>query len=116
MRTFSLATVERPGPHQEPEEARRVAALVVDGRLYPLDTLAPRRPELHVGLFDLLQRWDAVSPALQALAEGMSTRNEGLSPDDRSIRVLTPIRYPRGSPGRRARRVVWTNSRGSSPR
>ena len=42
MRTFSLATVERPGPHQEPEEARQVAALAIGGRLYPLDSLAPR--------------------------------------------------------------------------
>ena len=47
MRTFSLATIERQGPHQEPEEARQVAALVIDGRLYPLDTLAPRRRELQ---------------------------------------------------------------------
>ncbi len=95
MRTFSLATVERPGPHQEPDEARQIAALVVDGRLYPLDSLAPRRPELHAGLFDLLQRWDAVYPELQALAEGVGSGTGGLASDDRSTRVLTPIRYPR---------------------
>ena len=95
MRTFSLATVERPGPHQEPEEARQVAALAIGGRLYPLDSLAPRRPELHVGLFELLQRWDDAYPVLQALAERVGPRDGGLAPDDRSIRVLTPIRYPR---------------------
>jgi 2,4-diketo-3-deoxy-L-fuconate hydrolase len=95
MRTFSLATVERPGPHQEPAEAREIAALVVEGRLFPLDQLAPQRAELQVGLFDLLQRWDAVYPALQALAAHVDQRVGGLAPDDRSVRVLTPIRYPR---------------------
>ena len=95
MRTFSLATVERSGPHQEPDEARRIAALVVDGRLYPLDTVAPERAELQGGLFELLQRWDAVFPALQSLADDVDRRAQGLAADDRSIRVLTPIRYPR---------------------
>ena len=74
MRTFSLATIERPGRHQEPEEAREVAALVIDGRLYPLDQLAPERAELHVGLFDLLQRWEAVLPTLESLAERVDRR------------------------------------------
>ena len=95
MRTFSLATVERPGPHQEPDESRQVTALVIEGRLFPLDRLAPRRAELHRGLFDLLQRWDAIYPVLQELAETVDPRTGGLAPGDRSIRVLTPVRYPR---------------------
>ena len=95
MRRFSLATVERPGPRQEPGSGREVAALVVDGRLYPLDSLAPARADLQHGLFDLLQRWDAVYPELQQLAESVDSRMAGLAPDDRSIRVLTPIRFPR---------------------
>ena len=95
MRTFSLATVERPGPHQEPDEARDVAALVLDGQLYPLDQYAPGRAELRGGLFDLLQRWDAVSPILQSLADDLDGTPGGLTPNDRSIRLVTPIRYPR---------------------
>jgi 2,4-diketo-3-deoxy-L-fuconate hydrolase len=95
MRTFSLATIERSGRHQEPDEASEVAALVIDGRLYPLDLLAPDRADLHVGLFDLLQRWEAVLPLLESLAEGVDRRHDGLTPDDRSIRILTPIRFPR---------------------
>jgi 2-keto-4-pentenoate hydratase/2-oxohepta-3-ene-1,7-dioic acid hydratase in catechol pathway len=95
MRTFSLATIERPGPHQEPDEAHQIAALVVEGRLYPLDELAPQRLELQAGLFELLQRWDAVYPTLQSLAEHVDQRMGGLAPDDRSVRVLTPIRFPR---------------------
>ncbi|MFN8633682.1 MAG: fumarylacetoacetate hydrolase family protein [Chloroflexota bacterium] len=95
MRTFSLATVERPGPHQIPAEAHDVAALVVDGRLYPLDALASDRPELHGGLFGLLQRWDEVYPALRSLAERVDRHGPGLAPGDRSIRLVTPIRYPR---------------------
>jgi 2,4-diketo-3-deoxy-L-fuconate hydrolase len=95
MRRFSLATVERPGPHQEPEEARQVAALVIDGRIYPLDALAPDRPELHRGLFELLQGWDTVYPAVESLAESVDGTTAGLAPDDHAIRVLTPIRFPR---------------------
>lgn len=95
MPTFSLATIERSTPSPRHDRRREVAALVVEGSLFPLDDLAPDRPELHAGLFELLQRWDDVSPALQALAENINPNMGGLSPDDRSIRVLTPIRYPR---------------------
>jgi 2-keto-4-pentenoate hydratase/2-oxohepta-3-ene-1,7-dioic acid hydratase in catechol pathway len=95
MPTFSLATIERSDPRKQPDRRREVAALVVDGRLFPLDDLAPDRPDLHAGLFGLLQRWDDVYPALRALADVVSPNRGGLSPDDRSIRVLTPIRYPR---------------------
>jgi 2,4-didehydro-3-deoxy-L-rhamnonate hydrolase len=95
MRTFSLATVERAGPHQEPDEARDVAALVIDGRLYPLDQYAPGSDGLHRGLFDLLQNWDLHYPTLQSLAEELDGTKDGLQPNDRSIRVVTPIRYPR---------------------
>ena len=94
MRTFSLATIKRQSVTSY-EERPDVAALVLHGRLFPLDQLAPDRPELQGGLFDLLQRWDAVYPALQALAEDTDPRRGGLESDDRSIRVLTPIRYPR---------------------
>jgi 2-keto-4-pentenoate hydratase/2-oxohepta-3-ene-1,7-dioic acid hydratase in catechol pathway len=95
MRTFSLATVERSDQYQLPDQAHEIAALVVDGRLYPLDDLAPERPELQAGLFGLLQRWDDVLPMLQELAEAVDSRQGGITPDDPSIRVLTPIRYPR---------------------
>jgi 2-keto-4-pentenoate hydratase/2-oxohepta-3-ene-1,7-dioic acid hydratase in catechol pathway len=95
MRRFSLATIERSALGQQHDRQREVAALVVDSRLFPLDDLAPDRPELHAGLFELLQRWDDVYPGLQALADGVNPNRDGLSPDDRSIRVLTPIRYPR---------------------
>lgn len=95
MRTFSLATIERSDQFQLPDQAHEIAALVVDGRLFPLDDLAPERSELQAGLFGLLQRWDDVLPALQALADDVDVRQGGLSPDDPSIRVLTPIRYPR---------------------
>ena len=95
MRRFSLATVQRPGMHQEPGEARDVAALVVDGRLFPLDDLAPKRPDLQAGLFGLLQRWDTAYPALRSLVEHVDHRMGGLSPDDPSIRLVTPIRHPR---------------------
>ncbi|MGE3272087.1 MAG: fumarylacetoacetate hydrolase family protein [Chloroflexota bacterium] len=91
MRRFSLATIVRQHGSQE----RDVSALVIDGRLYPLDTLAPDRPELHDGLFGLLQRWDGVYPALAALADAVGPRMPGLAPDDRSIRIVTPIRFPR---------------------
>lgn len=87
MRRFSLATVE----HQE----REVAALVVDGRIYPLDLLAPRQPDLHQGLFGLLQRWPEAFLTLRALAEEIGPRTPGLAPGDPSVRVLAPIRYPR---------------------
>jgi 2,4-diketo-3-deoxy-L-fuconate hydrolase len=95
MRTFSLATVERPAPDFTPDRAREVATLVIDGRLFPLDELAPQRPELQAGLFDLLQHWDQVYPTLRDLAEHVDLRMGGLAPDDRSVRVLTPIRFPR---------------------
>jgi 2,4-didehydro-3-deoxy-L-rhamnonate hydrolase len=95
MPTFSLATIERPGRHQVPSEARDIAALVLNGRLYPLDDVAPDRPELRSGLFGLLQRWDAVYATLESLAETAESRTRGLAPDDRSIRLVTPIRYPR---------------------
>jgi 2,4-didehydro-3-deoxy-L-rhamnonate hydrolase len=95
MRTFSLATIERSDQFQLPDQAHEIAALVVDGRLFPLDDLSPERSELQAGLFGLLQRWDDVLPALQALAEDVDARQGGLAPHDPSIRVLTPIRYPR---------------------
>lgn len=87
MRKFSFATVEHRG--------REIAALVVAEKLYPLDTLAPNRPELHAGLFMLLQRWPEVYPELKALAEKIETGKGGLSERDPAIRVLTPVRYPR---------------------
>jgi hypothetical protein len=77
---------------------------VIDGRIYPLDEVAPERPELHHGVFDLLQRWDSVAPALQALADQVDSRMGRFSADDRSVRVLTPIRYPGCSHRTRARR------------
>ncbi len=95
MRRYSLATVARRGG-QGTDQERDVAALVVDGRLFPLDELAPGRPELHAGVFALLQRWDDVGPALQALAEDVNTSSGGVAPDDhRAVRVLTPVRLPR---------------------
>jgi 2,4-didehydro-3-deoxy-L-rhamnonate hydrolase len=95
MRRFSLATVERSSQFQLPDQAHEIAALVVDGRLYPLDDLAPERPDLQGGLFQLLQRWDDVYPSLQGLAEQIDESYVGLSTDDPGMRVLTPIRYPR---------------------
>jgi 2,4-didehydro-3-deoxy-L-rhamnonate hydrolase len=88
MATFRLATIEQDG--------RGRSSLVVGDRLFPLADLAPDRPELHGGLFELLQRWDEVWPTLESLAEGADPHRGGLAPDDRSVRVLTPIRYPRG--------------------
>lgn len=95
MRRFSLATIERSSQFQLPDQAHEIAALVVEGRLYPLDDLAPERPEIQAGLFQLLQRWDDVYPSLQGLAEQIDESFVGLSTDDPGIRVLTPIRYPR---------------------
>ncbi len=94
MRTFSLATIERRGSADDRTPPREVAALVVDGRLFPLDVVAGNRPELQGGLFALLQHWDAVYPALRSLAAGLSAR-DGMTADDHSIRLLTPIRLPR---------------------
>jgi len=91
MRRYSLATIVR----QDSDPEHEISALVLDGRLYPLDRLARDRPELQGGVFGLLQRWDAVAPALQALAEGVGARTVGLAQDDRSIRILAPIRFPR---------------------
>jgi 2,4-didehydro-3-deoxy-L-rhamnonate hydrolase len=91
MRRFSLATIARRTGDDEQE----IGALVIDGRLYPLDQLAPDRPELHDGLFGLLQRWDDHGPALYALAEDVTARTPSLAADDRAVRVLTPVRFPR---------------------
>lgn len=91
MRRFSLATIARQSGHLQ----REISALVLDGRLYPLDQLAPDRPELHDGLFGLLERWDDLSPALYALAEEINALTASMTADDRSIRVLTPIKFPR---------------------
>jgi 2-keto-4-pentenoate hydratase/2-oxohepta-3-ene-1,7-dioic acid hydratase in catechol pathway len=88
MQSFRVATIERRG--------RAEAALVVGERLFPLSEAAPERPELHGELFDLLQRWDDARPALQRLADGLDERRGGLAADDPAVRVLTPIRYPRG--------------------
>jgi 2,4-diketo-3-deoxy-L-fuconate hydrolase len=100
MRRFSLATITRQSAisgqsSQLGYQQREIGALVIDGRLYPLDQLAPDRPELHDGLFGLLQRWDDLSPALYALAEDVTSKTASLAADDRSIRVLAPIRFPR---------------------
>lgn len=99
MRTFSLATVERRGSAGRSADdrtpAREVTALVLDGTLFPLDVVAADRPELRGGLFGLLQRWDDVYPALRALAADLDGQPGGLAADDRSIRLLTPIRLPR---------------------
>ena len=95
MRTFSLATVELRGSADDRIPAREVAALVLDGRLFPLDGVAEDHPELGGGLFDLLQRWDAIYPVLRALAANLEGRKGGLAPNDPSIRLLTPINLPR---------------------
>src|SRR3954467_12016793 len=95
MRRFSLATIERSTLGQQHDRPREIAALVVDTRLFPLDELAPHQPGLQAGLFELLHRWDDVYPAVQALAERVDPGTGGLSPDDRSIRIVTPIRHPR---------------------
>ena len=91
MARFKLATIERRG-HQQ-------SALVFgegsDEWLFPLADLAPDRPELHVGLTELLQWWDQAWPALRALAEGVHARG-GLRADDSAVRVLAPIPAPRG--------------------
>lgn len=87
MVAFRLATIEQWGQER--------SALVVGERLFPLPDLAPERPELHGGLFALLERWDEAWPTLQALAERLEPGRGGLAPDDRSVRLLTPIRYPR---------------------
>lgn len=91
MRRFSLATIAR----RIGDDEREIGALVLDGRLYPLDDLAPGRPDLHNGLFRLLQRWEDLAPAIYALAENVSATTPSLAPDDRSVRVLTPVRFPR---------------------
>jgi len=95
MRTFSLATVELRGSADDRIPTREVAALVLDGRLFPLDGVAEDHPELGGGLFDLLQRWDDVLPGLRALAAGLEGRKGGLAPNDPAIRLVTPIRLPR---------------------
>lgn len=86
MTPFKLATIEREGEH---------SALVVGDRVIPLVDLAPERLELEGGLFDLLQRWDEVWPMVRGLAD-RADLSRGLALDDRSLRVLTPIRFPRG--------------------
>jgi 2,4-diketo-3-deoxy-L-fuconate hydrolase len=95
MRTFSLSTIERRGSADDRTPAREVAALVVDGRLFPLDVVARDHPELRGGLFALLQRWDDVYPVLRSLAADLDPQRDGIAADDRSIRLLTPIRLPR---------------------
>jgi 2-keto-4-pentenoate hydratase/2-oxohepta-3-ene-1,7-dioic acid hydratase in catechol pathway len=95
MRRFSLATVERQRSPQEPYQAREIAALVIDGRLFPFDDLAPEHPELRTGLFGLLQRWDEAYPTIRMLAEEAESRTPGLAPNDPAVRLVTPIRYPR---------------------
>ena len=98
MRTFKLATIQyQPSDRQaaDQQSSQDIAALVIDDRLYPLNELAPNRAGLQSGLFDLLQRWDAVYPTLQSLAEHVDHRMGGYAPDDPAIRVLTPVRYPR---------------------
>jgi 2,4-didehydro-3-deoxy-L-rhamnonate hydrolase len=87
MRTFRLATIEHEG--------REGAALVVGERLFPLAELAPEWPELHDGVFAVLQEWERHLPTLRALAERADERRGGLTPTDRAMRILTPIRYPR---------------------
>jgi len=87
MPTFKLATIEHHG--------REEAALVIDDRLHPLAHLAPDQSELHGGVFGILQDWDRNLPTLRALAEKAEGQGGGLAPDDRSLRVLAPIRYPR---------------------
>jgi len=87
MAGFRLATIEQRGQER--------SALVVDERLFPLADLAPERPELQGGLFALLGQWDEVWPTLQWLAERADPRRGGSGPDARSVRLLTPIRYPR---------------------
>lgn len=87
MPTFKLATIEYEG--------REAAALVVEDRLYPLADLAPDQTELHGGVFGILQDWETYLPTLRGLAELVDGRTGGLAADDRSVRALTPIRYPR---------------------
>ena len=87
MRTFKLATIEHEG--------REAAALVVEDRLYPLADLAPDQTELHGGVFGILQDWETYLPTLRGLAGMVNGRTGGLAATDRSVRVLTPIRYPR---------------------
>lgn len=87
MATFKLATIELGG--------RERSALVVGGRLIPLAGLAPNQAWLHGGLFELLQRWDEAWPLVRDLA-GRVDPAEGLALNDPSVRVLTPIRFPRG--------------------
>ncbi len=93
MGAFKLATIQR---QRDGEAASSdVAALVIEDRLYSLDELAPDRAELQTGLFGLLQSWDAVYPTLASLAESIRPGQGGYAADDRSVRVLTPVRYPR---------------------
>jgi len=93
MGAFKLATIQR---QRDGEAASSdVAALVIEDRLYPLDELAPDRAELQTGLFGLLQSWDAVYPTLASLAESIRPGQGGYAADDPSVRVLTPVRYPR---------------------
>ena len=92
--TFKLATIQRQEGDGTAVDGD-IAALVVEGRLFPLDDLAPDRPELQAGCSGCSSagttsirrsgRWPSTSTATRV----------GLAPDDRSIRVLTPIRYPR---------------------
>ncbi|MCC7371552.1 MAG: fumarylacetoacetate hydrolase family protein [Chloroflexi bacterium] len=91
MRRFSLATIARRIGDRE----REVGALVLDGRLYPLDQLAPDRPALHAGLFGLLQHWDNFRAAIYGLAAGIDPWTPALDPADPSVRVLAPLRFPR---------------------
>jgi 2,4-didehydro-3-deoxy-L-rhamnonate hydrolase len=84
MTPFRLATIERHG--------REETALVLGERLFPIAELAP---ELGGGLFELLQRWDEVLPAVRQLAEGLDARAGGLAADDPAVRVLPPVRSPR---------------------
>lgn len=93
MGTFKLATIQR----QSGGEARGgdIAALVIDDRLFPLDELAPDRTELQMGVFGLLQSWDAVYPALVSLAGSITAGQSGYAADDPTFNLLTPVRYPR---------------------
>ena len=87
MPTFKLATIEHEG--------REGAALVVEDRLYPLADLAPDQVELHGGVFGILQNWELYLPTLRGLADMVDGQTGGLAANDRAVRVLTPIRYPR---------------------
>lgn len=86
MTPFSLATIV--------ERGRESTAIVVGERLFPLFHLAPERPDLQGGLFELLQRWDDVGPALRALVDNLDERI-GRAPNDPTLRLLAPVRYPR---------------------